>query len=59
MRVRQLEDEAGLAHTGLAHDRRDLTAALPGLLERAAELLDLGVTAEEPGEPTGSRGLEA
>jgi hypothetical protein len=42
VRVAQLEDEPPLANAGLADDRRHLTATLPGLLERASELLDLG-----------------
>ncbi len=46
----QLEDEARLAHARLADDGRHLPTALPGLLQRAMELCELGVAAHEPGE---------
>src|SRR2546426_9289224 len=47
MRVGELVDEARLAHSRLADDRRHLTVAGTGKLLRAAELLQLGVAPDE------------
>src|SRR5207245_10976674 len=46
-RVGALVDEARLAHSRLADDRRHLTVAGTGKLLRAAELLQLGVAPDE------------
>ncbi len=58
MGVGQLEGQARLAHARLAHDRNHLTASLPGLVDRAAELLDLGVATHKGREPARGGGLE-
>ena len=43
---------------GSPDDGRHLAVPLPRLLQRAAELLDLGVAAHEAGEPAGGGRLE-
>src|SRR5438132_14196800 len=56
MRMRELVDKARLAPPRLADHRRHLTVTADGELLGAAELLQLGVPADEPGEPApGSR----
>ena len=47
MRVSELVGETGLAHAGFAHHRHHLAAAGIGLGENPAQVLDLGVTADE------------
>ena len=56
MRVGQLVDEARLAHPRLADDRHHLAVPVSGDLLGAAELLQLGVAADEARQPaTGGR----
>jgi hypothetical protein len=55
----ELVDEAGLAHAGFPHEGDELAVALVGEAERAAELLDLGVAADEPRQPSNSRRVKA
>ena len=50
MRPRELEEEAGFPDAGLADHRGQLAVTTAGLLERAAEVLDLGVASDEPAE---------
>jgi hypothetical protein len=50
MGVGELVHEAGLPHAGLPHNGDELAVAVLGKAERPAELLDLGVSADEPGE---------
>ena len=57
--VGELVEQARLAHPGLADGRHELTVPGASLLEALAELLDLGVPADEAGEPAGRRGLQA
>ena len=58
MRVGELVDEARLAHARLGDERHDLAVTATGELLGAAELLQLGVAADEPRQtPTGD-GLE-
>ena len=58
MRAGELVDESGLPHAGLAHDRDELTAAGVCQGQRPAKLLDLGLTADKPGEPPTGRRVE-
>jgi hypothetical protein len=48
-----------LAHPGLAHDRDDLPPTGAGLPQDPAEVLDLGVAADEAGEAPEDSGLES
>lgn len=48
MRVEELPGEPRLPYPGVTHDDPDLPAPLAGLLERSAELPDLGITTDEP-----------
>src|SRR5262249_30799479 len=59
MRMGQLEGQARLAHARLAHDGDHLTARLPGLIDRAAELLYLGVPTHKGREPARGGSLES
>ena len=59
MRVGELVDEARLAHPRLADDRRHLTVTVAGELLGAAELLQLGVAADEPRQPAPGGRLQA
>jgi hypothetical protein len=59
MGVDQLEGQARLAHARLADDGGHLTAPLPGLVNRAAELLGLGVPADKGRKPARRGGLES
>jgi hypothetical protein len=52
VRVGELVDEARLAHPRLADDRHHLTVTVARELLRAAELLQLGVAADKPRQPT-------
>ncbi len=49
--MRELVDEARLAHARLANDRRDLTMTVGRQLLRTAELFQLGVAADEARQP--------
>jgi hypothetical protein len=54
--VGELVDEAGLPHAGFPHEGDELAVAIVGESERAADLLDLGVAADEPRQsPRGGR----
>jgi len=56
VRVGELVDEAGLPHAGFPHDGDELAVAIVREGERPADLLDLGVSADEPGQsPRGGR----
>ena len=57
--VGELVEQPRLAHPGLADDRHQLTAPGAGLLEGPAELLDLGVAADEARQAAGRGRLEA
>src|ERR671919_1821095 len=57
MRVSQLEDETGLADSGLPDHRGDLALPRPGSLERAPDLLDLQLAPDEPRETARRGGL--
>ena len=59
VRPRELPDEAGFPDAGLAHDGDRLPVSGAGVLERSAEHLDLGVPADEPGEPAPRGGLQS
>ena len=59
MRVGELVDEARLAHPRLADDRRHLTVTVAGELLGAAELLQLGVAADEARQPAPGGRLQA
>src|SRR5205807_7804422 len=59
MRVGEVVDEARLAHPGLADDRHQLTVTGAGQLLRAAEMLQLGVAADEPRQAAPGGRLEA
>ena len=48
MRVSELVDQARLAHARLADDRHHLAVAVSRELLGAAQLLQLGVAADEP-----------
>ena len=58
VRVAELPDQPRLAHPGLADQGDQLTVAGSGLLQRAAERLQLGVATDEPGQAPGGGGLE-
>jgi hypothetical protein len=58
-RVPELVDQARLAHAGRADDGRDLTMAGAGVLQRAAQMLQLVVASDEADEPARGGGLEA
>ena len=45
------QNEARLAHAGLADDRHDLAVPAAAQLPGAAELIHLGVAADEAGQP--------
>ena len=47
MGVGELVDEPGLAHAGFAHDGDHLAATRASLFEHSAQVLDLGVAADE------------
>ena len=51
MGVGELIEQARLAHPGLADDGHDLPVPVTGALQGAAELLQLGVAADEAGQP--------
>jgi hypothetical protein len=54
--VGELIDEAGLAHAGFPHDGDELAVAIAREGERPADLLDLGVSTDEPRQsPSGDR----
>ncbi len=57
--VGELPDEPRLAHARLADHGDHLAVARLGPVEGAAELLQLGVAADEAREPPRGRGLEA
>ena len=59
MRVGELVDEPGLAHSGLAHDGHHLAAARAGLAEHPAQVLDLGIATHETREAAQGRSLQA
>ena len=59
MGVGELVDEPRLAHPGLAHDGDHLAVAGAGLVEHPAQVLDLGVAADEAREASERRGLQA
>jgi hypothetical protein len=54
----ELVDEAGLARAGFPHDGYELAVALMREGLRPAELLDLGVAADEPRETAPGGRLE-
>ena len=54
--VGELVDEAGLPHAGFPHDGDELAVAIVREGQRPADLLDLGVAADEPRQsPRGGR----
>ena len=59
MRVGELVDQPRLAHPGLADDGDHLAAAGAGLAQDPAQMLDLGVAADEAREAAQGRGLQA
>ena len=58
MGVGELVYQSRLAHPGLAHDGDHLAVASAGLAEDAAQVLDLGVAADEAREAAERRGLQ-
>ena len=56
--VGELVDQAGLPHAGFSHDGDQLAVAFLREDERPAELLDLGVAADEPGQSPSGGGLQ-
>ena len=58
MRVGELVGEPRLAHPGLADDGDHLAVASAGLAEDPAQVLDLGVAADEAREAPERRGLQ-
>src|SRR4029450_10663970 len=58
MGLRELPEEPGLAHAGLADDRHHLTMATAGAVQGLAELVQLAVTPHKAGEPAGCGGLQ-
>src|SRR5262245_17455544 len=59
MKICKLVDQPRLAHTCLAHNGDDLTAADTRLAGDPAEVLDLGVAADEAREAAESRRLQS
>jgi hypothetical protein len=59
MSADQLVDQAGLPDPGLADQRGDLPLALPGLVERSPELVDLRVASHEAAQPPRGHDLES
>ena len=59
MRVGELVDQPRLAHPGLADDGDHLAVAGTGLTEDPAQVLDLGVAADEAREAAQGRRLQA
>ena len=59
MRVGELVGEPRLAHPGLAHEGDHLAPARAGLAEHPAQVLDLGVAADEAREAPERRRLQA
>src|SRR4029453_4616541 len=59
MGVRELVDQARLAYAGLADERRHLPVTVAGELLGAAELLQLGVAADEAGQAAPGGHLQA
>ena len=59
LRARELPEEAGFAHARLPHDGDRLAVSCPGLLERSAENLGLGVPPDEPCESAPHGDLES
>ena len=57
MGVDQLEDEPRLADTRLADDGCHLSAAVSGLFQGTAELLDFGIPTYKTREPASGGGL--
>jgi len=58
MGVGELVDEAGLADAGLAHDGNHLAMTDGGLAQDPAQVLDLGVAADEAREAPEGRRLQ-
>ena len=58
MGVGELVDQPRLAHPGLADDGDHLAATARRLAEHSAQVLDLGVAADEAREPAAGRGLQ-
>ena len=59
MRVGELVDQPRLAHPGLADDGDHLAVARTGLAQDPAQVLDLGVAADEAREAAQRRRLQA
>jgi hypothetical protein len=57
--VRQLVEEAGLAHACFAHDSHDLAVAALRPFERCAELLHLGIASDESAQASEGGGLKS
>src|SRR4029453_2327799 len=59
MRGHELPEQALLANPGLAHNRHELPMTPTRLLEGLAQVVELALTSDEPGETAGRRRLKA